>query len=143
MTRFCTSCGHPIADNGSFCTNCGAPVAAPYGQPTYSQPAPPPPPQPQPQYQQAPYQQPYVGVKPKNYMVWAVLATIFCCLPLGIWSIVCASKVNKAWEKGDYVGANDASKKAKTWIIVAIILGLIVNVYYVYSSGVLEQLNIR
>lgn len=30
-------------------------------------------------------------------------------------------KVNSAWEAGDYEQARDSSKKAKTWIMVAII----------------------
>lgn len=138
MTRFCTSCGQPIAGNGSFCTNCGAPApsqshAQPQPQPQYQQPQ-----YQQPQYQQPQYQQPYMREKPKNYMVWAILATLFCCLPLGIWSIVCANKVNKAWEQGDYAGANEASKKAKTWVIISIILGIIVSVISI-SSGALEN----
>ena len=79
-----------------------------------------------------------MGEKPKNYMVWAILATLFCCLPLGIWSIVCANKVNKAWEQGDYAGAQEASRKARTWVIISIILGLVVGVAS-YFSGALEN----
>lgn len=127
MTRFCTQCGQAVPDNCSFCTHCGAPLAAS-----------------QPQYQfnfgaPQPAQQP-MGPKPKNYLVWSILVTIFCCLPLGIWSIVCSSRVNKEWDRGNYVGANEESKKAKTWIIISAILGLIGNVAYVVKSGLLDQL---
>ncbi len=73
-------------------------------------------------------------------MVWSILATIFCCLPLGVWSIVCSSRVNKEWDRGNYVGANNESKKARTWIIISAILGLIANAAYVFKSGLLDQL---
>ena len=127
MTRFCTQCGQAVPDNCSFCTKCGAPLAN--AQPQY-------------QFNFGAPQQPQqpMGPKPKNYLVWSILVTIFCCLPLGIWSIVCSSKVNKEWDRGNYVGANEASKKAKTWIIVSGILGLIGNVAYVFYSGILDQL---
>lgn len=127
MTRFCTQCGQAVPDNCSFCTNCGAPLAN--AQPQYQFNFNPQPAQPQP-----------MGPKPKNYLVWSILATIFCCIPLGVWCIVCSSKVNKEWDRGNYIGAKEASSKAKTWIIVTIILGLIVNAVYVFSSGILDQL---
>lgn len=34
---------------------------------------------------------------PGNNLVWGILATVFCCLPFGIVSIVKASKVNALW----------------------------------------------
>lgn len=62
---------------------------------------------------------------PPNYLVFAILVTIFCCLPFGIVAIVFAAQVNSKAAAGDYAGALDASKKAKTWCWVAFILGLI------------------
>ena len=38
--------------------------------------------------------------KPDNYLVWAILSTVFCCLPLGIVAIVKASKVDALWAQG-------------------------------------------
>ena len=32
--------------------------------------------------------------QPNNYLVWAILVTIFCCLPFGIVAIIKANKVN-------------------------------------------------
>jgi hypothetical protein len=52
---------------------------------------------------------------PPNYLVWAILTTIFCCLPFGIVSIVFAAQVNSKWQAGDYDGALNASKNAKIW----------------------------
>ena len=128
MTRFCTHCGQAVPDNCSFCTNCGAPLAA-GSQPQYqvninSQP------NPQPQY---------AGPKPNSYMVWSILATLFCCIPLGIWCIVCSSKVNKAWQMGNFYQAKSESDKAKKWIIITAIVGLVANVAAFFSSGALQQ----
>lgn len=74
-------------------------------------------------YQSGPYSGPVAHVP--NYLVWAILVTIFCCLPFGIPAIVYAAKVNGKLECGDYAGALEASKNAKTWIWVAFIVGLL------------------
>ncbi len=53
--------------------------------------------------------------KPSSFLVWAILSTIFCCLPFGIVSIVYASKVDGLWYTGKYVEAQDAASKARMW----------------------------
>ncbi|MGI6222316.1 MAG: CD225/dispanin family protein [Prevotella sp.] len=68
--------------------------------------------------------------KPDNYLVWAILTTICCCLPFGIVSIVYACKVNSLFYSNQYELAYDASKKAKNWAIAAACTGLVVNVVY-------------
>ena len=82
---------------------------------------------------QQPYQPNYAEgqrpPKPDNYLVWAILSTIFCCLPLGIVSIVYSSKVDGQYNAGDYNGAQDYANKAKkfamwaaiSWVIIVII----------------------
>ena len=40
-----------------------------------------------------------------NHLVWAILSTLFCCLPLGIVSIVFAAQVNGKLAAGDVAGA--------------------------------------
>jgi hypothetical protein len=62
-----------------------------------------------------------------NYLVPAIISTICCCLPAGIVSIIYATQVNTKVAAGDVAGAMDASAKAKTWFIVAIVVGVIVN----------------
>lgn len=54
---------------------------------------------------------------PPNYLVWAILTTVFCCLPLGIVSIVFATQVQSKWSQGDVAGAEDASRKARSFAI--------------------------
>lgn len=77
---------------------------------------------PQPPY---PPQPPHPGEKPDNFLAWAILSTIFCCLPFGIVSIVYASKVNGLWYAGEYEEARIAASKARTWFWWAFILGMI------------------
>jgi hypothetical protein len=59
------------------------------------------------------------GPKPPNYLVWAILTTLFCCLPFGIVSIVFAAQVDSKFNSGDVAGAQRASENAKKWAIVA------------------------
>ena len=63
---------------------------------------------------------------PPNYLVFAILTTIFCCQILGIVSIVFAAQVNSRWNSGDVQGALDASKNAKLWAWIAFGSGLII-----------------
>ncbi|MBD3825907.1 MULTISPECIES: CD225/dispanin family protein [Stenotrophomonas] len=54
-----------------------------------------------------------------NYLVWAILTTLFCCLPLGVVSIVYASQVDGRRAVGDLEGAYDASRKAGWWALAS------------------------
>ena len=63
---------------------------------------------------------------PPNYLVFAILTTIFCCQILGIVSIVFAAQVNSKWNAGDFQGALNASKNAKLWAWVAFASGFII-----------------
>ena len=63
-----------------------------------------------------------------NHLVWAILSTLFCCLPFGIVSIVYASKVDGLAMAGDLAGAQAASNDAKKWAMIAagVSIGLMV-----------------
>lgn len=63
---------------------------------------------------------------PQNYLVFAILATIFCCQIFGIVSIVYAAQVNSKWAAGDIQGAISASKNAKLWAWIAAGSGLVI-----------------
>jgi hypothetical protein len=69
--------------------------------------------------------------EPDNYLVWAILTTVFCCLPLGIVSIVNSTKVSGLWSQGRYAEAQAASESAKKWAIIAAIVGAVVGVIVV------------
>lgn len=147
-TKFCTHCGQPIEGNVKFCTNCGAPIPTSTFDPE---------PEPQQQTYQQTYQQPEpqpvqqqpIGMKPKNYLALSILATIFCCLPFGIPAIVFAAKVDNYWNAGNYQRAMEVSRKAKTWMLVSVILGALGIITYLaliflgvaaYGTDFLEEL---
>jgi hypothetical protein len=75
---------------------------------------------------------------PPNYLAQAILATILCCLPLGIVAIVKSSSVNSLWQSGRHDAAYAASTDAKRWawisafvaIGVYVLMGLAGFVFY-------------
>lgn len=86
------------------------------------------------QPQQAPYQpqQQYQQpiLPPDNYLVWAIVVTVLCCVPFGIVAIVKAASVNTLWNSGNYEQAYQASANAKKWTIIAAICGAVVGLLY-------------
>ena len=58
---------------------------------------------------------------PPNYLVFAILTTLFCCLPFGIASIVFSAQVNSKYAMGDYSGALQSSAKARQFAIYSAI----------------------
>ena len=77
------------------------------------------------------------GSKPDNYLVFAIITTVLCCLPLGIVSIIHSTKVDNLWNNGQHAEARVASDKAKQFAIYAAIAGVIViGLYFmVYVGG--------
>lgn len=69
--------------------------------------------------------------RPDTYLVWAILTTLFCCLPFGIVSIVYASQVNSYYNNGQYDSAIDASRKAKKWAMWSALSSIIIAVLYI------------
>jgi ABC-type Fe3+ transport system permease subunit len=102
-----------------------------------------PPPPPPPPYGAMPPGAGPAGTPPPNYLVWAILSTILCCLPLGVVSIVFAAQVNSKWAAGDLAGAQDSSKKARRFAIWSAIVGLVVAVLYVVVAVVLSVSSTR
>ena len=124
----CGKCGTELPPNSSHCPICGNQTAGNTYQPQYQAQTPY-----QPQSQQVPQ-------GPVNtWLVPAVLATLFCCLPFGIVSIVFASKANSALSSQDYQLASENAAKAKTWFWVAfgcgIVSGLIQVLMFLVGSG--------
>jgi hypothetical protein len=65
-----------------------------------------------------------------NYLVQSILVTLFCCLPFGIVAIIYAAQVNTKLQAGDYDGAAQASKMAKTWCWASFGAGLAFTILY-------------
>lgn len=98
---YCRKCGALNEDNVANCSQCGEGMqpVAPVG------------------YQAKP--------AVPDYLVWTILATIFCCVPAGIVAIVYSTQVRTKLAQGDYAGAEQSSDNAKTWAYVALGLGLV------------------
>lgn len=71
------------------------------------------------------------GAKPNNYLIPAILVTLFCCLPFGIVSIIFATQVDSKYAGGDYAGAASAAGKAKLWMWIGLGSGLVFGLGYI------------
>ena len=130
----CQNCGQANAADATTCAHCGASLPVLPPAPSLSA-APPPPPAgspapaapspgayaPPPQAASAPI---------PNHLVWAILATLCCCLPTGIVSIIFAAQVDGKVAAGDIAGARKASDNAKLWAWISLGLGLVFSVAY-------------
>ena len=56
--------------------------------------------------------------KPDNYLVWAILSTLLCCLPFGIVAIIKATQVDTYWAHGNYEDAIASANAAKKWTFI-------------------------
>ena len=124
----CPKCGWRNPDSAAKCNNCFADLApAPQQQPQPTQQMPQPPQQqpyaqpPQAPYAQQPYahqpygQQPYAPGSVQNvpeYLVWSILATLFCCMIPGIVAILKSASANSKRAAGDIYGAMQEARRA-------------------------------
>jgi len=117
---FCPQCGANNADTAAVCVQCGrsllaGPLSAPL--PVTGVVLPP-------------------GGTVQNYLVFAILATVLCCLPTGIPAIVYAAQVNGKLQAGDLAGAQAASNNAKMWCWISFGLGLAMVAFYIVMVGI-------
>jgi len=79
-----------------------------------------------------PYSSPSQAATEKipNYLVWAILCTLCCCLPGGIVSIVYSTKVDGLVAAGYIEQARDASNKAKMWAMISGGVGFVLYAIY-------------
>jgi hypothetical protein len=67
--------------------------------------------------------------KPDSNLVLAIISTMMCCMPLGIVSIINATKVDSLWNEGRYAEAEEAAAAAKKWGIFAIVGGALYSIF--------------
>src|SRR6476469_82009 len=106
----CPQCGFSNADNATFCTQCGRSLQSPAAAPPL---------------QATGVVVPPIGTTIPNYLVFAILTTVLCCLPTGIPAIIYASQVNTKLQLGDVAGAQASSNNAKMWCWIALGRGLL------------------
>ena len=119
---YCSNCGAANDNNARQCVACGQPLqASPAGITDPIQPAAPPPTAIPVAHQQVP-----------NNLVWAILCTVFCCLPGGIVAIVYAAQVDGKVAAGDIAGAQASARTAATWCWVSAGCGIVLCVGYFF-----------
>jgi hypothetical protein len=69
--------------------------------------------------------------EPPTYLWQSIVVMLLCCLPLGIPALIFSTKVKPAFASGDYTAAMEASKKAKLFCILSLVIGLVVQVIYI------------
>ncbi|MFV0495247.1 CD225/dispanin family protein [Mycobacterium sp.] len=74
--------------------------------------------------------QPPVGPLPDSYLVASILATLFCCPPLGIVAIFKSTQVNKLWAQGRYAEAQASADSAKKLALWSVAVGVVFGVVY-------------
>lgn len=62
------------------------------------------------------------GLAPNNYLVWSILATLFCFPITGIVAIVKAASVNGLWAQGLRAEAEAAAASARKWVTWSVII---------------------
>lgn len=80
---------------------------------------------------------------PDNNLVWAILCTILCCLPLGIVAIIKSTSVEKLWREGRFQEAEKAAADAKKFSIWGAVISAIFLILYfilVVALGVVGAL---
>jgi hypothetical protein len=70
------------------------------------------------------------GGKIENNMIWAVLSTVLCCVPIGIYAIICANKVDGLVAQGNIEEATKQAAEAKKWAIIGAAAGFVVILLY-------------
>lgn len=76
-------------------------------------------------------------IPPDNYLVWAILTTIFCCQPIGIVAIIKAAKVNTLWESKQYDKARIASDEALKYVKYSVLAAVLFWIIYLFFALVL------
>jgi hypothetical protein len=71
------------------------------------------------------------GAPPDNNLVWAILSTVLCCLPLGVVAIVKSTQVSGLWAQGRFDDAQRAADDAKKFAMWGAIAGVVVAVIWV------------
>jgi hypothetical protein len=80
--------------------------------------------------------------RPSNYLVLAIICTVTCCMPLGVASIVYSTKVDSAYNAGNFELAAESSKKAKNWGIAGLSIGAVMYlvIFIIYGVAIMTSI---
>ncbi|MBR2586488.1 MAG: CD225/dispanin family protein [Thermoguttaceae bacterium] len=101
--KFCRGCGTALNPEQVLCVRCGTPVQA--GQDQYGSDG--------------------NGEDVPNYLVWAILEALFCCIPCGVIGIIYAVGANSAAETGNCALGRKRARAAKYWLIAGMVLAIL------------------
>lgn len=69
------------------------------------------------------------GAPVRDWLIPSILAIIFCAWPLAIPGLVYAIKANSSKKQGNMAAAEVQSKRARLWVILSVVLGIVVWIY--------------
>lgn len=80
-------------------------------------------------------------LKPNNWLWQSIVATIFCCIPLGVVGIIYAVKVDSLYFKGNYEDAYRMSGKARMWTLASAGVAFLYFVFWIilFATGNLPE----
>lgn len=78
---------------------------------------------------------PLATPKPNNWLVPAILVTLFCCNLLGIVGVVYAARVDTKYAHGDYAGAAEDARQARLWTLIPLIIGVVLWIGFMAFYG--------
>ncbi len=113
----CSDCGSNVSSEATTCPNCGKPLNS--------------------SSEKSNPESGDYGNPPKTWLLESILATIFCCIPLGIVGIIYATRVESNWFAGRKEIALNASKNAKTWTLITFFTGLSIIILYLLFAVVI------
>ena len=123
---FCSNCGRKLPGEAKFCQECGAVQNLPVSNGSID-------------VSMAKGNGTAYTTEAKrtipNLTVWAILATGLCCVPIGGLSIYFAVRAKGLADKGEFQAAEAANKSAVIAIVIAVILGFVCSIIYVFASA--------
>lgn len=103
---FCRQCGAQNEQDAPRCLQCGAALQPLAGAPPTTPGT------------------VYGTVNVQTYLAQAILATLFCCMPLGLVAIYHTGQVNGMIASSNYPMALETSRKARRWCWITFAVGL-------------------
>lgn len=73
--------------------------------------------------------------KPRNHMLFAMLATALFSIPFGVVAVVYANKVYPLWYAGYYEEAKKAARMARLWAWVAVVISIVIQVVLILMTA--------